>query len=267
MKLFNLNLDMRPPRRYFFKNPNLSERFHILQREIRRLQPDFITFQEATDILLLANLRAMYFSPYRYIAKGLFRLQGGLVTACDSTKWQLAYKKFYAFSDQGKFFSREIADRLLKKGIMLTIFDHIKTGERIVLINVHLTANYGRKKSDKEREVLKLQLAQINALLQKKRHMGHFCLITGDFNADFSSLTMQNWIKESRLKTVFSQEPTICPSVNPLCHPDQKLDCQIDNILLRKSDYCAKNCQGELLFNKKESFISDHFGLYSNIAS
>ena len=158
MKLLNLNLDLRFPRRYYLKNPSLVQRARVLRRNIYEQKPDFITFQEMTDVLLLSNLKAMFFHPYAFVVKGILRVRGGLCTAYDYHKWRFVYKKFTPFSNQGKLFSREIADRLLRKGILLSIFDHQKTGDRVVIINVHFTANYGHKESEEERKVLQMQL-------------------------------------------------------------------------------------------------------------
>lgn len=271
MKLLNINLDLRIPNRYWLKNPNLNKRLMILRGEVLRLKPDFLCFQEVTDAILLGDLKAMFFHPYSFIVRGILRIQGGLVIGFDYTKWSFVYKRFVPFSNQGKIFSKQMADRLLRKGILMTVFDHKETKERVVIINVHFTANYGfgklttggRKKSDEEREVLKMQLDELSKLIFQKKHIGRITLVSGDFNADLTSNTMQNWLKLVEAKLVFSKDKcTVCPFKNPLAHADQKVATQIDNILYFGQ---LKNVKGSLVFNKKGKFISDHIGLFVKI--
>lgn len=259
MKLLNLNLDMRFPQRYFLTKPNLSRRLWILRRQIYQLKPDFITFQEATDILILGDIKAMLFYPYNFVARGDVRIFGGLAIGYDHTKWTFVYKKFTPFSHQGRFFSKEVADRLLRKGILLAIFDHKNTGERIVLINVHFTANYGQKESEEKRKVLQFQLGQLQNLLEDKKHIGRLQVVAGDFNANFDSPTMRAWLKQSTLRPVFNNNIcTICPSLNPLKHPDQQKDMQVDSILCRGE--CVQ-IKSRLVFDRPGEFVSDHLGL------
>jgi endonuclease/exonuclease/phosphatase family metal-dependent hydrolase len=263
MKLLNLNLDLRPPRRYFLSTPNLTQRLIILGKIVYQEKPDFITFQEATDIMVLANLRLLFFPDYSLVKSGWFKLSSGLVTAYDHTRWQLSYKKFYPFTNQGKLISKEMADRLLRKGILLTVLDNLKTQERVIVLNVHFTANYGRKMADEERKVLKAQLEQLRQLVEDKNHIGRWRLVAGDFNADFSSPTISEWLKAIGGQAVFStDEPTICPEINPLCHPDQKHSCLIDNIICFGR---SGTIGGRLVFNTKGQFISDHFGQLADI--
>ncbi|MFC1727610.1 hypothetical protein ACFL0Y_03755, partial [Patescibacteria group bacterium] len=81
--------------------------------------------------------------------------------------------------------------------------------------------------------------------------------IAGDFNADFRSTVIKDWLKMTGLKPIFSQGYcTVCPTKNPLCHRDQEKDFQIDNVLVKG----FKKLSGKLVFNRKGEYLSDHFG-------
>ena len=77
--------------------------------------------------------------------------------------------------------------------------------------------------------------------------------------AELSSQTLQNWIRETGLQIAFPLDKcTICPTKNPLRHKDQTRRMQVDNIL------CAGQCPNvkiRLVFDKQGQFISDHVGM------
>ena len=262
MKLLSLNLNLHFPDRYFFKKPSLRQRLKILKKEIIRLKPDIIAFQEVTDVLILHQLKFL-FKNYQSAAHFHLKVFGGLLTFFDRQKYSLIGKKFTAFSQQGKFFSKQLADRILRKGILTTIFQPETVGAKpLLLINVHLTANYGQKLKDEERQILKIQLKEIAKILAKYQNQQMVKIVAGDFNANFSSKTIQQWLKKINFSPAFLAEAcTVCPTTNPLCYRDQHQDYQIDNILYAG----AKLSQAQLVFNQKGQFISDHLGLLVEI--
>ncbi|MFC1711788.1 endonuclease/exonuclease/phosphatase family protein [Patescibacteria group bacterium] len=261
MKLLNFNLNLRFPDRYWFKNPSLKKRLDVLKNKVSSLDPDIITFQEATDVLLLQQLRFM-FKDYGFVCKSHLRIRGGVLTLFKKNTWCLTDKKFTAFTKQGKVFSKQLADRILKKGILVSLLENTQTRIRVLIINVHLTANYGQKLKDEERTILKIQLREIKDLIEKHKTDSNLQIIAGDFNANFQGKTIQNWLTSIKFTSAFKPEQcTVCPNKNPLCYRDQHKEYQIDNIL-------CKNCKflnTRLVFNKKGQFISDHFGQVASL--
>jgi exonuclease III len=261
VKLLSLNTNLRFPKRLFLKNPSKVKRIDVLTSCVLDCRPDFLCFQEVTDLLLVWQMQKSFLA-YNPCFHFRFWVLGGLLTFYNKQRFKLLEKKFYAFWDQGKFFSKQLSDRILKKGILLTSFKDKKTGKTIVLINLHLTANYGQKLKDEERVLLKIQLKQIKRLVEKRKKKTDLQIIAGDFNASFASKTIKNWVKGLGLKTAFKPNVcTICPEKNPFCNRDQKKDYQIDNVLYKK----GKLKKAKLLFNKKGEFISDHFGMLVKI--
>jgi len=256
VKLLNLNLDFRFLKRHFFTPLDFKRRLEILEKEVKNLNPEMITFQEVPDLFPVIKLKKI-FKNYSFIYQGFLKISGGLLSLYKAKKWRLVARDFMAFAKQGKFFSRQLADRILRKGILVTVFENKKTAKKLLLINLHLTANYGQRLKDEEREILKIQLAQIEKILKKYKKGFDIRLITGDFNADFNDQTLQAWLRRINFQAAFGKKVcTVCPSRNPLCHRDQKKDFLIDNILSQG----GQKISPRLLFNRKGRFISDHYG-------
>ncbi len=257
MKLLNLNLDFRFFKRRFFTTLDLNSRLRILKKEIRESQPDLITFQEITDWFGLLALKSILIKYAFVFDQQWLKVSGGVVSLYDPKQWRLDSKEFVAFHDQGKFFSRQLADRILRKGILLAVLTHRQSGRKILLVNLHLTANYGQKIADEERKILKIQLAQIKKKVGRLEKDTDWQVVAGDFNADFSHAVIQNWVKGLDFRPVFAPKYlTVCPTKNPLCHRDQKKDFQIDNVLSRH----FSKAKGRLVFNRPHQYLSDHYG-------
>ena len=254
MKLLNLNLDFRPTKRYFRNKVSLKKRLEILGKEVTVQKPGIITFQEVPDLLGLIYLKRL-FGGYSLVSKGFLRVQGGVITFYDKSKWELVSKESITFSKQGKFFSKQLADRILRKGILAVVLRNFETKKQVLVINLHLTANYGQKLAEEERKILQIQLKQVKKI--SKRYQLKKEIISGDFNADFKSQTIQKWLKEVDFEPVFKKEEiTVSPKKNPLCHRDQFKGYQIDNVLT----FGFEKTKGKLIFNQKGKFLSDHYG-------
>jgi endonuclease/exonuclease/phosphatase family metal-dependent hydrolase len=256
MRLINLNLDYRFFRRQLFSPFNLITRLRILKRKISQFEPSIVTFQEVTDVFALSHLKASFFR-FNFVYQGLLKIEGGVVTLYDKSKWRLVSKQFMAFTEQGKLFSQQLIDRILRKGVLAVILESRKTGRKLLVINVHLTANYGQKVTKEEEKIFKIQLKEIQGLIKKYQKICRWQLIAGDFNISFNHELVREWIKAGGFLVALPPEScTVCPGTNPLCHRSQQKNYQIDNVL-------CLNCQkisGQLIFNQEGEFISDHYG-------
>jgi exonuclease III len=260
MKLLSVNLGLRFPS-WLLAYPDFKARQKLLKAKILKYCPEIICFQEVTDIFLLARIIKLVRN-YSFVYQGHIRVRGGVVTFFKKSKWCLKQKKFTAFTKQGKFFSKQLADRILKKGILACVLENIETRENILVINVHLTANYGQKLKDEERKILKIQLGELKNIIDSYREKGIKQIIAGDFNANYQSKVIQSWVKEINFIPVFTKNLcTVCPTKNPLCYRDQNQDYQIDNVLTH--DF--KKAKGRLIFNQPNQFISDHYGQLVNL--
>ena len=254
MVLLNLNLDFRFLKRRLFTPLPLATRFEILSRGVKKYRPDLITFQEIPDAFPLKKLKKVFVG-FDFVHDGGIKIAGGVISLYKREDWQLLSKEFTEFSDQGKFFSKQLADRILRKGILTCVLKQRQSKKKILLVNVHLTANYGQKLLDEERQLLKIQLKEIRGLV--KRYKLHREIVAGDFNANFQGKTVQNWLRRVGFTPVFDKgKCTVCPGKNPLCHRDQLKDYQIDNVLT----HGFKKVSGKLVFNRAGQYVSDHYG-------
>lgn len=260
MRLLNLNIGLRFPI-WITYLPSYKTRQKILTEIISKYKPSIVTFQEITDIFLLMHVKKIL-KQYNVVYHGHIRVEGGVVTFYKKNKWRLKEKKFTAFTNQGKFFSKQLADRILRKGILACVLENKKTKKLMLVINVHLTANYGQKLKDEERQILKIQLNELKNIIGKYKHCCVKQVIAGDFNANFQGVVIQKWLKSIGFKPIFlGKYCTVCPTANPLCYRDQSRDYQIDNILTSG----FTKLKGTLVFNQAKNFISDHYGMLAKL--
>jgi endonuclease/exonuclease/phosphatase family metal-dependent hydrolase len=126
---------------------------------------------------------------------------GGLVTLSRTPVLSWSYE---VFDRRGLWMTISAADRLLRKGFLIT--RHRLAGLDVVLVNTHLLANYDQDWSPGNRFLAHQvdELAQLSRALAKVDRQS-FLIVAGDFNVPAGNDALDRFVSENGLTSVFGQ--------------------------------------------------------------
>ncbi len=174
MKLISLNCHGLP-------FTGREKRFPRIAEVISRLDADVVFLQEvifAKDIKHFENLGYKLF-----FQRGWVWIKGGLIVM---TKDKSVGGKFLRFKKQGKFLSKQMADRLLGKGMWAVELD--KLG--ITVVNAHLVRAYRDKKKLDSHQIR--QIDDLIGLIREKERV----IVAGDLNVKEGSVLYEKLTKK-----------------------------------------------------------------------
>jgi endonuclease/exonuclease/phosphatase family metal-dependent hydrolase len=220
---------------------NRERRFCELSDLIADLSPDVAFLQE---VMFAGDEEYFHIDGYHsaFVPRGLLNC-GGLLTLC---RVPLAPVRFQPFAAQGTWHSRQLTDRLLKKGWL----EASAPDWGITLINTHLVSTYRESQrfvDDPD------QRKQLDQLLGSVSRMGP-SILGGDFN--FTDGTPFHRLAEQRVEDV-------AKGLHPW--PIGCLQPKLDHIFVQRLGWhesrAARVVPGTLGGRRGERGLSDHAGV------
>jgi endonuclease/exonuclease/phosphatase family metal-dependent hydrolase len=238
-------------------------RFRQIAKEIKKLDPDIVMLQEViyrSDMrILLRELDGIYHFPTINFAAGYLNRNGGLLTI---SKHKFKAINFEGFTKQGVF-PYGMIDSTINKGYLHAKIQ-INQELDLEVINTHLVRNYFE--TEAMREVQYKQLRQIHFYMKK---IEGAIILGGDFNCRINTANYHTFMHLSKL---------VNPNTEPICTFDtqhsnflstfgreecSRIDYTLYNNFKPKSVVQTKVFTEPYVGRKIETFLSDHYGLYT----
>jgi len=245
---------------------NREVKFKLISEEIKKLKVDVVFFQELVTKkavkTLVENLKDYSFAGSTEDPKK----SGGLLIA---SKFKILNSEFIKYNRQAYWNPLSLSDWVLGKGYLMV---QLKVGKsEIKVVTSHTVCNYFRDCFGKK--ALRDQLMQLAEF--SKNYKGKL-IVSGDFNLIFGSELYHELIKESRLfdpsskAKFFTMNPDAVAKpwnyFSELIYGKVKLDYTLFN------GFNNKKIKQKPVLNKKvktsqgkEMWLSDHFGLFTEV--
>ena len=238
-------------------------RLLTLARELNSLGGTVVSLQEVqTHRYRRLLTRACVCYPAHNYIPFLHAPKGGLLTM---SALPIEKAHFTLFRERGLWYTPALADWILHKGVLLTEVN--LEGQRIVILNTHLTANYRglwtRDNAFAQQEHLQLQqLAEIVNAQPKDT----LVIVTGDFNVPRGSWMYDEFMVASGLTDPMAGDSK--PTLRPRTGMPQRYSMAIDFALYRAPAALGEvQAESRMLFSEKVliknyyDHLSDHLGV------
>jgi len=186
---------------------------------------------------------------------------GGLVTF---SRVPIRKTSYGVFERRGQWRSHGAADRLLRKGFLITA--HEIEGVSVVVINTHLLANYDQDWSARNRFARdqEAELTQLSDAIATTSHES-LVIVAGDLNVPAGSDMFQRFVRTSGLVNAFGARNSP-DTLRPL--PSGGPGFVIDHILYRPASGVRVECDAQTMLEAavdlgrgRTAFPSDHIGV------
>jgi len=249
--------------------PNAAVRLATLTRELRDAavgELDVLCLQEVIwrpHVRLLR--RALPGFPHVAARPLGLAVMGGLVLM---SRWPIAGWRYETYRRRGRVTSPGLSDRLIRKGFQVAHLD--VGGERAVVVNTHLLANYaGDWSPDSDyarREWDELhQLAGSLAAVEP----GLPVVVAGDMNVPAGTWLYHDFLHATGLRDAFdgAREPTGRWDLGPEAPPQA-----IDHVLVGVPDGWRSTASARIVFREPVRLVSgelghlsDHYGIEADL--
>ncbi|HXF62140.1 MAG TPA: endonuclease/exonuclease/phosphatase family protein [Caldilineaceae bacterium] len=243
-------------------------RLNALAAELNRLAPDIVCLQEIHQHFFRRMIAAgALHYPAHIFEPMLYRPKGGLVTLA---KGPLATTRFKLYRDQGPWYTLNIMDRMLRKGMLVTHHEH--AGQEIIVINTHLIANYAAD-YDPNSSAARLQRGQLRQLADLVREQPDDTLVfaMGDFNIPRHSWLYEEFLERSGMEDTLSGDTR--PTYRPLPGVPARYALPIDFVFVRRPAGRAFTFVSTLTFDQRiplvagyRGFLSDHLAIFTEVS-
>lgn len=240
---------------------NTQVRLTTIARELDRTTLDVVCFQEV-QLWHYVPLLAKKFStfPFKAFEPFVYAPKGGLLTL---SRREIARSDFTLYPERGWWRSPSLADRLLHKGILATELTH--DGQRVIILNTHLTANYDGDWSPSNRYA-RLEHAQLQHLAGVVNSIDRDVLVIvgGDFN-----LPRHSWLYEEFIAATGMIDPLdghLKPTYFPIIKLPSRYHQPIDHVFVRAPDGFKLTASVDILFEEELPLTSGRLGRVSDHA-
>ncbi|HUD44842.1 MAG TPA: endonuclease/exonuclease/phosphatase family protein [Patescibacteria group bacterium] len=262
---------------------HLTERYVTLATTIEQhTDADILTFQEVHTYVHLQLLRKLLpHFPYVIYKKFIYGPKGGLVIF---SKIPIETKQFNQFSKRGNIRNRTFYASLVRTG---TLACKLKDYP-VYILNSYFTTNPNNTWiiTNPFSKIQETQIRDLANLIKKLKQNNDVIIVTGDFNFTktsssyelFTSLTQtEDVFKTFSLPTYLFERKMLkfawhVKLLDRLFVINAKESGQVDFVFLsadkQKVNVKEKNyifAEKMKLFNGKESYLSDHLGLYAKL--
>ena len=243
--------------------PGLRRRLGALGRALAAAGTNFACLQEVgrwRHLPLLRHDDATWphaaALPYPYAPKG------GLVTL---SRLPFVEVNYHAFRERGSAASLHAAERYQGKGVLATTLD--VEGQRIVVFNTHLAANYNARWSYTN-PYAKVERAQLHEIAEMLRSISPeaIVLVVGDFNVPRGS-----WLYDEFLTMTGLHDPlgtSADPTYRPMPGLPARAEQALDHVLVRTPAGLVLDAEAALCFRDPvwlahgmSGYLSDHLGV------
>jgi endonuclease/exonuclease/phosphatase family metal-dependent hydrolase len=245
---------------------NIYKRFTYLANSLNTSDIDILALQEVNTYRQLFFLKKRLSNyPYVYYKRYLQGPKGGVVffsrRACTDVN-------YVSFRKSGVYWNKSFIAHLLRRGLLTVNV----AGIPATLVNTHLTHNLEHDWTARKgiRSIHDSQIAQIITHLNQKKIQDRAIVLIGDFNIPKDSQLFEQFVRHAKLKDVF-EEQTKTTYHEEYTFKDIPLG-RIDHIFLFPNEEKVKVLEKEHMFedkvtleNGKQSYLSDHIGLYTKI--
>jgi endonuclease/exonuclease/phosphatase (EEP) superfamily protein YafD len=238
-------------------------RINALSLELARLRPDIICLQEIHQHgfrHMLTRANAYHIDAVHAPQAG--RPRGGLLTL---SRLRNQGHEFIPFVEQGPWYTLELMDRLLNKGLLLTRYR--LEGLDLILLNTHILANYGANYA-RSGGAAQRQAAQLRQLHETVAGLPADALVVvvGDFNLPRGSWLYHEFLDAGGLEDTLADD--LRPTYRPLPGVPARYALPIDFVFVRRPTHLPVHFsstltldQPVLLFGNYRNFLSDHIGI------
>jgi endonuclease/exonuclease/phosphatase family metal-dependent hydrolase len=182
------------------------------------------------------------------------------------SRWPVEHIDFVPFQARGPWlFTPAIADRLLRKGVLVAQID--VRGAPVIVVNTHLLANYrgdwtpGRRYVAAQRAQLRQLAEVVNGLDQRLP-----VVVAGDFNVPRGSWLYDEFLAATGLHDPLAGDAR--PTYRPAWPIPARYALPFDLLLVRPPVGGAAAATARLVFQQKirlvdgrNDYLSDHFGV------
>ena len=184
--------------------PHRAERLQVVAREIAKLKPDIVGFQEAfveaDRQALIASLRVEGLEHARYFHSGL--VGSGLLMV---SRYPILNEGFIRYESNGRPEALHHGDWWAGKGLSLSTLD-LPGGVRLYLGNTHLHARY---KENRYHDTQLAQTGQLQPWARRVRETGAPSLWLGDWNNSPDSDVLAPLVEAGQWKLLSTDKPRI----------------------------------------------------------
>lgn len=238
---------------------NTRARLTTIARELDSTPADVVCLQEV-QLSRYVPLLDRGFSRYPFVAfePFFYAPKGGLLTF---SRRPIDKTDFTLYPERGWWHTPSLADRLLHKGILATELSH--AGQRIIVLNTHLTANYDGDWSPTNRYA-RLEQAQLRRLatLVNELDPESILIIAGDFN-----IPRHSWLYDEFVDATGVIDPLAGdtqPTYYPVFTLSRRYQQPIDHIFVRPPAGCDLTATAEFIFDAEVPLTSGHVGRVSD---
>lgn len=234
---------------------NTRARLTTIARELDSAPVDVVCLQEV-QLSAYAPLLDRGFSQFPFVAFEPFPYapKGGLLTL---SRQPIQKTDFTLYPERGWWHTPSLADRLLHKGILATELTH--AGQRIIVLNTHLTANYDGDWSPSNRyaRLERVQLRQLAAVVNDLDTQS-IVVIAGD-----SNIPRHSWLYDEFVEATGVIDPLVDdtkPTYYPLFALPGRYRQPVDYVFVRPPAGCELSASAEMLFEGEISLTSGGIG-------
>lgn len=263
---------------------NLSERYVALADTITNTDANVLAFQEVHTYVHLHILKKLLQKEFPYLCykKFVYGPQGGLVVF---SKYPTVLESFNRFTKRGTFKNSTIYGKFIMNGILICRFRDFP----LAIINTYLTTNPNRTWDSEGifKTIQESQITDLSTALDGLKAKGLMTIVAGDFNFLKTSEQYNRFVSVNNAKDVFENSylPTYLKGrkslkflwrikfIDKFFVFNAKESGRVDYIFVVDNENKinveeTRHLFDEkvTLFNGKQSYLSDHIGLYTKLS-
>lgn len=248
-----------------FGTPTLrtQRRLLTLAHALNQSAADIVCLQEVqAHVYRRLLLRACHTFPFAAAERFIHAPKGGLLTL---SRLPIAHSDYALYRNRGNMHTPALADWLLHKGVLRV--DTEVHGQRVIMLNTHLSANY-RGDWQTENRYVREERGQLQQLAEivASQDVGAIVLVAGDFNVPRGSALFQDFLQASGLTDPRASDTH--PTYRRMPGMPARFAVPIDFALVRAPQLPGLQLACDFRFEDQvalpggsQSYLSDHIGL------
>lgn len=243
--------------------PRTQRRLLTLADALNQSAADIVCLQEVqAHVYRRLLLRACHTFPFAAAERFIHAPKGGLLTL---SRLPIAGFDYALYRDRGNMHTPALADWILHKGVLISMLE--AQGQKIVMLNTHLSANY-RGDWQAENRYVREERGQLQQLAEivRAQDADAIVLVAGDFNVPRGSALFQDFLQASGLIDPLAGDTR--PTYRRMPGLPARFAVPIDFALVRAPHLPGLRLTCDFRFEDQvplpggsQSYLSDHVGL------